>query len=165
MDLLMQCLCKCVNYAVVEESSVFHAVCAAPAIVGTQRWGKHVSCCQATAINTWMMQEWGGVTWLHQQWHNNRSTVGRSVSRVADQGFIGEMEVQFASSSQWEIAVSFVADSRGSFVVIEDLKMWIEDFMWAVFSWVIVFTSDPDEWIKVKWVSNRISEEWIIVAK
>jgi hypothetical protein len=47
-----------------------------------QRWGKHVSRCQATAINFWMTQERGGDMWPRQQWRNNRSTVGRSVSRV-----------------------------------------------------------------------------------
>jgi hypothetical protein len=58
-------------------------------------------CCQATAINAWMMQEWGGVTWPRQQWRhafqqlrNSWSTIGRSVSRVSDQGFIGETEAR-----------------------------------------------------------------------
>jgi hypothetical protein len=92
-DLLRQRLYKRGNYAVVEESGVFRAVCR-PATVTMQRWGKHVSRCQATAINTWMTQEWGGVTWPRQQWRNNRSTAARSVSRVSDQRFIGETEAR-----------------------------------------------------------------------
>jgi hypothetical protein len=51
-------------------------------------------CCQATSINTWMTQEWGGVTWPCQQWRhafpqwrNNWRTVGRSVSPVSQQGY------------------------------------------------------------------------------
>jgi hypothetical protein len=79
-------------------------------------------CCQATAINSWMTQEWGGVTWQRQQWRhafqqwrNNWSIVGRSVCRVSDHGrdwssFMGEFSV---------------ADSCGRFVVGEDLIVWI----------------------------------------
>jgi hypothetical protein len=64
-------------------------------------------CCQATAINTWMTQEWRRVTWTYQQWrhvfqrwHNNWS-----VSRVSDQGFAGETEARLRVSSRWETTV------------------------------------------------------------
>jgi hypothetical protein len=65
------------------------------------------------------------------QWRNNRRTL---FSHVSDQGFIGETEahvrVVFSEFS--------AADSCGIFVVGEDLIVWIGDFVWAVFSWVIV---------------------------
>jgi hypothetical protein len=56
---------------------------------------------------------------------HNRSTFGRSVSRVSDQGFIGETEVRL----QW----LSVGDNRGRFVVGEDLILWLEviDFSWV----------------------------------
>jgi hypothetical protein len=67
----------------------------------TSRASPRLVCCQATAIHTWMTQEWGGVTWprqqwrhAFQQWRNNWSTVGRSISHVSDQGFIGETEAR-----------------------------------------------------------------------
>jgi hypothetical protein len=62
-------------------------------------------CCQATAINTWLTQEAGGVTWplqqwrhAFQQWRNNWRTIGRNVSCVSDQGFIGETEARLRAS-------------------------------------------------------------------
>jgi hypothetical protein len=99
-DLLRQGPCKRGIYAAIEESGVFRAVSVVPlpllgsAVVNTSR-------CQATAVNTWMTQEGEGVTWPRQQsrhefqqWCNNGSTVGRSVSRVSDQGFIGKTEAR-----------------------------------------------------------------------
>jgi hypothetical protein len=93
------------NYATVGET-VFFPCWAEPS--SAVRWrvaprlaSPCLACCQATAINTWMTQEWEEVTWprqqwrhAFQQWHNNRSTVGRSVSRLSDQGFIGETEAR-----------------------------------------------------------------------
>jgi hypothetical protein len=93
----------------------------------------HLVYCQATAINTCMTQDRGRVTWqlqqwrhAFQQWRNNWSTVGRSVSRVSDQGFIGESE---ASPGVVVIGESSVGVSRVRFVVEED-------FVWAVVKWV-----------------------------
>jgi hypothetical protein len=62
--------------------------------------------CQATAINTWMTQEWGRVTWPRQQWHHALQQWHHafqqwhnnwSVSRVSDQGFIGKTEARCES--------------------------------------------------------------------
>jgi hypothetical protein len=80
----------------------------------TSRASFPLVCCQATAINIWIMQEWGGFTWPHkqwrhafQQWLNNWSTGGRSVSRVSDQGFIGEPEARLqavlGSRQLWKV--------------------------------------------------------------
>jgi hypothetical protein len=94
--------------------------------------------CQATAINTWKMQEWGWVTrpprvpkWRHvfPQWCNNRRAL---FSRVSDQRFIGETEARL----QVVLEEFSVADTCGRFMVGEDLIVWIEDLVWAVFSWV-----------------------------
>jgi hypothetical protein len=90
-------------------------------------------CCQATAINTWMMQEWGRVTWPHRQWHHAFQQ-GRNnwrVSCVSDQGFIGEIE----ASSGGVISQFSMGDNHGWFVVGEELIVWIEDFKceWKTF--------------------------------
>jgi hypothetical protein len=66
-----------------------------------------VSCCDSPltlsgdTVKAWPTKECRGVTWPRQQWRhefqqrcNNWSTVGRSVSRVSDQGFIGETEAR-----------------------------------------------------------------------
>jgi hypothetical protein len=79
-------------------------------------------CCQATAINTWRAQEWGRFTWPRQQWHhefqqwrNNWSTVGRSVSRIYRRDWSS-----LTSSSRWEIAVVL-----GEFSVGDGVPVWL----------------------------------------
>jgi hypothetical protein len=78
----------------------------------TSRASPRLVYCHATAINTWMSQEWGWFTWSRQQcrhafqqWRNNWGTVGRSVSRTSNQGFIGETEARLLVSSLWDITV------------------------------------------------------------
>jgi hypothetical protein len=97
------------NYATVDEA-VFSPCRAEPRSVVPWRVAHRLVCCQATAINTWMTQEWERVTWprqqwrhAFQQWRNNWSTVGRSFPRVRS-GFIGETEARLRVSSRWEIA-------------------------------------------------------------
>jgi hypothetical protein len=125
------------DYATVEKA-VFSPCRAELCCAVTSRASPRLVCCQPTAINTWMIHEWGGVTWprrqlrhAFQRWCNNWSTVGRSVSRVSDQGFIGETETRLQEAS--------VGDSRGKFVSCElwavslwRLKVWCEDFMCAI---------------------------------
>jgi hypothetical protein len=59
----------------------------------------HLVCCQATAINAWMTQEWGRVTWPHQQWHHAFQQWHNNwrVPRLSDQEFIGKTEARYAS--------------------------------------------------------------------
>jgi hypothetical protein len=66
----------------------------------------------------WMTQEWGGVKWprqqwrhAFQQWRNNLSAVERSVSRVSDQGFIGETEAHLQAVLGWRLQ-KFSVSSR-----------------------------------------------------
>jgi hypothetical protein len=91
------------DYATVDEAVFSPCRAELCRVVLSRAWPRiaslRLACCQATAINTWMTQEWGEVTWSRQQWRhafqqwrNSRSTVGRSISRVADQGFLGETE-------------------------------------------------------------------------
>jgi hypothetical protein len=110
------------NYATVDEA-VF-----SPCRAVTSRASPCLVFSQAAAINTWMTQGWGRVTWPRQQWRNNLS-----VSRVSDQGFIGETEANsgvvigefsagIAVSSRWVTAagISWVASFEQS--SCEDLK-------------------------------------------
>jgi hypothetical protein len=82
-------------------------------------------CCHATAINTWITQEWGRVTWSRQQWRHafQQWRKNWSVSRVSDQGHICETEARLWVSSRWDIAV---LDWRQPWMVLR----WriIEDF-------------------------------------
>jgi hypothetical protein len=75
-------------------------------------------------VNTWMTQEWGGVTWPPHvpQWHNNRKAM---FFRVSDQGFIGGIEARL-----WVVLGQFLVGGSCARFVVE------EDFMWTVFSWV-----------------------------
>jgi hypothetical protein len=59
-----------------------------------------LACCQSTAINTWITQGWGGVTWPPRvpwwrhaflQWCNCRRAL---FFHMSDQGFIGETEAR-----------------------------------------------------------------------
>jgi hypothetical protein len=86
-------------------------------------------CCQATAINTWMTQEWGG--------HVTASAVTSRVLRVTQQlkhrwkGRFPRVRSRvykrdwssFTSSSRWEIAVVLVSSRRALWRVL----MWRED--------------------------------------
>jgi hypothetical protein len=69
------------NYATVDEV-VFSPCRAKPWWVAHCVASPHLVCCQATAINTWMTQEWGRVTWPHQQWCNSWSIFPQVRSRV-----------------------------------------------------------------------------------
>jgi uncharacterized CHY-type Zn-finger protein len=99
------------DYATVDEAvfsprraEVFRAV--------MSRASPCLACCQATTINTWILQEWWRVMWPRQQRHhafqqrrNNWSTGGRSISHVLDHGFIGETEARLRVSSWWKTTV------------------------------------------------------------
>jgi hypothetical protein len=95
--------------------------------------------CQPTAINTWMTREWGRVTWPRQQWRHAFQQLRNnwSVSRVSDQGFIGETEARLRVSSRREIAL--VLGSRQPrevrelwAVILWRHKLWCEDFICAI---------------------------------
>jgi hypothetical protein len=116
-------------------------------------------CCQATAINRRDHVTVSAVTSriltvTQQLKHRWKDRFPLLRSRVYKRDWSS-----FTNSSWWEIAVVLAADSRRRFVVGEDLIVWIEDFMWAVFSWVIVFSSDPEEWIEVEW--SEWVTEWV----
>jgi hypothetical protein len=83
-----------------------------PSRAVTSRASPRLVCCQATAINTWMTQEWGRVTWPRQHWrHAFQQWRNKwSVSRVPVQGFIGETE----ASSGGVIGQFSVGDCRSS---------------------------------------------------
>jgi hypothetical protein len=96
------------DYATVDEA-VFSPCRDESHIASYRLASSRLVCCQATAINTWMTQEWGGVTWprqqwchAFQQWRNNWSTIERSISCMSDQGFIGETGARSSVSSWWE---------------------------------------------------------------
>jgi hypothetical protein len=67
------------------------------------------------------------MTHVFQQWPKNWRTVGRSVFRLSDQGFIGETEARL----QGDLG----GDSSGRFAVEQDMSVWIEDFKceWKTF--------------------------------
>jgi hypothetical protein len=56
-DLLRQRLCKCGNYATVEERGCLPRHECRLTTIATHRQGGHILRCQTTAINTWMTQE------------------------------------------------------------------------------------------------------------
>jgi hypothetical protein len=78
----------------------------------TSRASPRLARCQATAINTWMMQEWEWVTWPPRvpQWRNNRRAL---FSHVSDQGFIGETEarVVLGEFSEWVVKRRFMCNT------------------------------------------------------
>jgi hypothetical protein len=141
-----------VAHRLVSSSITSHRL-ASPLIASHRLASPRLVCCQATAINTWMTQEWRGVTWprqqwLHafQQWRNNWSTVGRSVSRVSDQGFIGETEARLRVSSRWEIAggSSWVVSSH-------PVKTLIVSVLRAVARRRLGKTKNPSAYATVNW--------------
>jgi hypothetical protein len=89
------------DYATVDEAvfspcraELCRAVTSRPPRLATPRLAR----CQATALNTWMTQEWGWVTWPRQQWRHAfpqwRNSRRALFSRMSDQGFIGETEAR-----------------------------------------------------------------------
>jgi hypothetical protein len=76
--------------------------------------------CQATAINTWMTQEWGRVTWPPRvpQWRNNRRAL---FSLVSDEEFIRETEARLQVVLGGRSLLRFVVE---------------EDFVWSSVNWV-----------------------------
>jgi hypothetical protein len=116
----------------------------------------HIICCQAT--------EWGRVMWQRhafQQWCNNRSTVGRSISHVSDQGFIGETEarswVVLGSRQLRKVRSWRRSDSVNWRLCVSSFQL-SDSFQFRT-RWV--------NWSKVKWVKvcNRSTYEWIIAQK
>jgi hypothetical protein len=64
-------------------------------------------CCQATAINTWVTQEWKGVTWPRQQWrHATRFNSDATIEAPLDGAFPACHKSRVYRSSQEDLSVS-----------------------------------------------------------
>jgi hypothetical protein len=85
------------------------------------------------AINTWVTQEWGRVTWPRQHVTSRASSDAtiKAFSRMSDQVSI---TVRRRSSREFSMG-----DNRGRFVVKEDS-------LWAVVSWVLGVSCEECFW-------------------